>query len=50
MIYNDGNNLEIYLSEDLETKSKREKCETMVNTLKHSLEFLNEVRDFYFEE
>ena len=49
-IYNDGQNLDVYLSEDNETRVKREKCEAMVKTLKQSLEFLNEVRDFYFEE
>lgn len=49
-IYNDGQNLEQYLDEDFDTKSKRENCEIMVSTLRQSLEFLNEVRDFYFEE
>lgn len=49
-IYNDGCNLEQFLSEDLETRQKRDKVEAMVATLKSSLEFLNEVRDFYFEE
>lgn len=49
-IYNDGQGLDQYLSEDIETRQKREKCETMVQTLRQSLEFLNDVRDFYFEE
>ena len=49
-IYNDGQKLERLLDEDVETKSKRENCEEMVKTLRQSLEFLNEVRDFYFEE
>ena len=49
-IYNDGQKLEKLLDEDVETKSKRENCEEMVKTLRQSLEFLNEVRDFYFEE
>ena len=48
--FQDGQNLEALLNEDNETKAKRDKCETMVNTLKASLEFLNDVRDFYFEE
>ena len=38
------------LSEDTETKQQREKTETMVQTLTSSLSFLNEVRDFYFED
>jgi hypothetical protein len=49
-IYGDGQNLNSFLSEDNDTRVKREKCEAMVKTLKQSLEFLNEVRDFYFEE
>lgn len=49
-IYGDGQNLNSLLSEDNDTRVKREKCEAMVKTLKQSLEFLNEVRDFYFEE
>ena len=49
-IYNDGMNLDQFLSEDLETRQRRDKVEAMVGTLKSSLEFLNEVRDFYFEE
>ena len=49
-IYNDGQNLDQYLDEDFDTKQKRENCEIMVSTLRQSLEFLNEVRDFYFEE
>lgn len=37
------------LAEDNATLKKREACKEMVATLKKSLEFLNEVRDFYFE-
>jgi len=49
-IYNDGSGLDELLVEDFETRLTREKVETMVKTLKSSLDFLNEVRDFYFEE
>ena len=49
-IYIDGQGLEEYLKEDLETRQKREKVENMIRSLRSSLEFLNEVRDFYFEE
>lgn len=49
-IYNDGQRLDKLLDEDVETKQKRENCEELVKTLRQSLEFLNEVRDFYFEE
>lgn len=49
-IYSDGLTLEELLVEDIETKQKRDKCEALVSQLKSSLEFLNEVRDFYFEE
>jgi len=38
------------LAEDTDTKARRDKVEGMVKTLRSSLEFLNEVRDFYFEE
>lgn len=38
------------LLEDSSTVKKREACKEMVATLKKSLEFLNEVRDFYFQE
>ena len=37
------------LSEDNATVKKREACQEMAATLRQSLEFLNEVRDFYFE-
>ena len=37
------------LAEDNATLKKRESCKEMVATLRKSLEFLNEVRDFYFE-
>ncbi len=38
------------LQEDGATKKKREVCEEMVKNLSKCMEFLNEVRDFYFEE
>ena len=38
------------LLEDGATKKKREVCEDMVKNLSKCMEFLNEVRDFYFEE
>ena len=38
------------LQEDGATKKKREVCEDMVKNLSKCMEFLNEVRDFYFEE
>lgn len=47
-IYNDQVELQSLLVEDSNTKNKREACKEMVETLKKSLEFLNEVRDFYF--
>ena len=47
-IYNDQVELQSLLVEDANTKNKREACKEMVETLKRSLEFLNEVRDFYF--
>lgn len=48
-LYNDNVNLQQLLSEDNLTVKKREACQEMVETLRKSLEFLNEVRDFYFE-
>ena len=48
-LYNDSVNLSQLLSEDNATVKKRENCTEMENTLRKSLEFLNEVRDFYFE-
>lgn len=48
-IYNDQVELKTLLSEDNATVKKREQCKEMVTTLRKSLEFLNEVRDFYFE-
>ena len=48
-IYNEDVNLSELLLEDSATTKKREQCKEMVDTLKKSLEFLNEVRDFYFE-
>jgi dynamin 1-like protein len=47
-LYNDSVDLKQLLSEDMQTMKKREACKEMVGTLKQSLEFLNEVRDFYF--
>lgn len=49
-IYNDETDLSYLLAEDSQTMKKREACKEMVATLKKSLDFLNEVRDFYFEE
>lgn len=48
-IYNDQVELKELLAEDNATLKKRETCKEMVATLRKSLEFLNEVRDFYFE-
>ena len=48
-LYNDNVDLKQLLSEDNATVKKREACQEMVSTLRMSLEFLNEVRDFYFE-
>ncbi len=48
-LYNDDTDLKKMLSEDNATVKKREACQEMVSTLRMSLEFLNEVRDFYFE-
>lgn len=48
-LYSEGINLKELLSEDNLTVRKREACQEMVATLRKSLEFLNEVRDFYFE-
>ena len=48
-LYNDNVNLKELLAEDSATVKKREACEEMVDTLRQSLVFLNEVRDFYFE-
>ena len=47
-LYNDSVDLKQLLSEDMQTMKKRDACKEMVGTLKQSLEFLNEVRDFYF--
>ena len=47
-LYNDGIDLGFLLSEDNATVKKREACMEMVATLRKSLEFLNEVRDFSF--
>ena len=49
-IYQDGLNLEELMFEDTETRQQRQRCEDIVKTMRSSLEFLNEVRDFYFEE
>lgn len=48
-LYNEDVDLSELLAEDNATVKKREQCKEMVATLKKSLEFLNEVRDFYFE-
>ena len=48
-LYQEGVDLKQLLSEDNATVKKREQCQEMVVTLRKSLEFLNEVRDFYFE-
>lgn len=48
-LYSEGVNLNELLAEDQTTLKKREQCKEMVDTLKKSLGFLNEVRDFYFE-
>ncbi len=48
-LYNEHTNLKELLSVDNATVKKREACLEMVKTLRKSLEFLNEVRDFYFE-
>ena len=48
-LYNESTNLKELLSVDNATVKKREACLEMVKTLRKSLEFLNEVRDFYFE-
>lgn len=47
-IYNEQIELKSLLTEDTSTVKKREACKEMVGTLRKSLEFLNEVRDFYF--
>lgn len=47
-IYNDQVELKSLLDEDTVTVKKREACKKMVDTLRDSLTFLNEVRDFYF--
>ena len=49
-IYQDGANLGEILVEDGEVKQKRAKLTETINSLKESLDFLNEVRDFYFED
>ena len=49
-IYSDSDGLKEMLNEDFETKQQRDKTEQMVQTLRSSLDFLNDVRDFYFEE
>ncbi|CDW73557.1 dynamin-1-like protein [Stylonychia lemnae] len=49
-IYNGQVDLKELLVEDLGTVKKREACAEMVKSLKQGLEYLNEVRDFYFDE
>ena len=48
-LYNEHVNLEDLLAEDQETIRKRVQAKEMVTALSKSLEFLNDVRDFYFE-
>ena len=48
-LYNGEIDLKSLLVEDHGTVRKREACEEMVKTLRKSLEYLNEVRDFHFE-
>ena len=48
-IYNENVELKELLEEDNSTVKKRETCKEMVATLKKALEYLNEVRDFYFQ-
>ena len=38
------------MHEDSDTIAKRALCDEMMKQLSSSLEFLNEVRDFYFKE
>ena len=49
-LYSDDVNLNDLLMEDNATVKKRQACEEMVATLQKSLNYLNEVRDFYFQE
>ena len=49
-LYSGDIDLKGLLVEDATTVRKREACEEMVKSLRKSLEYLNEVRDFYFEE
>lgn len=49
-LYNENVDLKELLSEDTATLAKRQQCNEMVEALKKSLKFLDEVRDFYFEQ
>lgn len=49
-IYNEETDIKQLLEEDAATVKKREQCIEMVKSLQLSLQHLNEVRDFYFEE
>lgn len=49
-LYNENTDLKQLLEEDSATVKKREQCKEMVKSLQLSLQHLNEVRDFYFEE
>lgn len=48
-IYREDVDLGVLLAEDSATVKQRKDCQDMVATLRKSLEFLSEVRDFYFE-
>lgn len=49
-IYSGSIDLKELLVEDTATVKKRETCQEMVKSLRQGLEYLNEVRDFYFED
>jgi len=49
-IYNGQVDLKELLIEDSATIKKRETCQEMVKSLRQGLEYLNEVRDFYFDD
>ncbi len=50
MIYGEGKDLSQLLIEDAVIVRKRENCEEMIKTLRKCLEYVNEARDFTFEE
>ena len=49
-IYTADADFKSLLVEDQGTQKKREACEEMVGSLEHCMDFLNEVREYYFEE